>query len=940
MGMKRLSLGLGWPGIRLPHRVLAIFLALGCWTVAICGQEVCSELASIQDLLVDQENEAAGFLIQPCLDRAIKRDGSPEHLAEIWRTASWWAVQSGRQAQALSFAEKAVALFSEFDDPGEKARVLQELGNSHFYLGHYDRAEDSFRYARSFAKESADHDLYQTVIKDLGVTLGSQGAFDEAIGMLRLVDNKSHDAKSSALAVSVLGNLSGYYRRLGFRELAYDSLQEALSVAQTRGVDHEIADIMLRIGHLWWRAGEVEQARDAFSVALRHSHRSGFGSQSWLLNSARDAELELDRFPEALAYARQALEYSSSIGNRQQMVYDLLGLADVLLESGDLSGESYLQQIESMEVVLDPGDRMWLRKLRADGERVRGDHDAEVAYLDQALSDLRLTITDRVKAGAISVAERESYDPIYRRAVEALTRRSRPEDWERAFSLVSESREFARGRESTGRQDQLTLRSDRSEDAHYQKLWKQRQSLRREMEKVESFPLERFQDLVDLEIEIAGHEKIMESGLPSAFNPEPLRLEKTLKRLGPQTVLLNFFRTEVFWVVWVLTEDGLKGRILPGDPEEIDGRVEGLRKLFEKGSREGWRPVAGRLYGDLVEPILGDFAGRRQVIVVPDGPLVGFPFETLLAPDGSSQEHLVERWAISYAPSARVWLERAPGVEDRIEEKILSYGYSPPARESGVGQGRQLRFNLYREVGRPLGPLPGVREELELIRQLSPQSVVVENLKATESHFRTLDHSKFTLMHFAGHALVGETAADQSALVLAPERKGALEDGFLRAPEIRHLKVEAELVVLSACKTLLGPERQSTGLTGLSDAFLSAGAHSVLATAWEVEDRAALLFMRRLYHYLSRGYSKAEALRRAKVDSIEEGLSPTLWAPFILVGDGDATLNLKAPRNPPAPWWMWSLGLSLSVFGLTLLGINDWRQRSPLATRKFKPGGI
>ena len=505
--------------------------------MAVCGQEACSELPTIQQLLLDQENEAVESLINPCLEQVDQGDVPPGRQGEIWRTATWWAVQSGHHEEALGFGKRAVVLLPLLEDPAEKARILQELGNAYFFQNQYYRAEDSFRYARGFAEKSGDEELYRTVTKDLGVALGSRGAFAEAIGILRLVDDKSEKAKTSALAVSVLGNLSGYYRRLGFRELAYDSLLEALEVAQNRQVDHEIADIMLRIGHLWWGAGEVKQARDAFEEALEHSHHSNFGSLSWLLSSARDAELELGRYPEALAYGREALEYSSAIGNRKQMVYDLFGMADVLLESGDRSGESYLGQIEALGSSLDSWDRIWLHKLQGDAERLKGDTDSEITHLRSAMTGLRRAFAHWSERDEPSGWERAAYDPIFRRNVEALTRRSNPGDWEEAFSVVSEGRDFARGgeRRQFGNPTGDTLGP--VDDPDYRRLWNRRQSLRREMEGPETLPLDRFQELVDLELEIAAGEKTMAVGSSHGFEFRSLAGEKLHARLDSKTVL-------------------------------------------------------------------------------------------------------------------------------------------------------------------------------------------------------------------------------------------------------------------------------------------------------------------------------------------------------------------------------------------------------------------
>jgi CHAT domain-containing protein len=116
--------------------------------------------------------------------------------------------------------------------------------------------------------------------------------------------------------------------------------------------------------------------------------------------------------------------------------------------------------------------------------------------------------------------------------------------------------------------------------------------------------------------------------------------------------------------------------------------------------------------------------------------------------------------------------------------------------------------------------------------------------------------------------------------------QGSREDGLLQVYEILNLRVESDLVILSACETALGREQQGEGLTGLTQAFLHAGAASVVASLWKVDDRSAADFMI-AFHRRLKSSSKAEALRRARLDLISKGGSfshPYYWAPFVLVG--------------------------------------------------------
>jgi CHAT domain-containing protein len=161
-----------------------------------------------------------------------------------------------------------------------------------------------------------------------------------------------------------------------------------------------------------------------------------------------------------------------------------------------------------------------------------------------------------------------------------------------------------------------------------------------------------------------------------------------------------------------------------------------------------------------------------------------------------------------------------------------------------------------------------------------------------------LDLTQYRILHFATHAVVGDEVKwiSQPALILSPEGAGKGDDGVLKMAEIFNLRLNADLVVLSACETARGEMSRGEGIVGLTSAFLFAGSDSVVASLWNVNDESTSLFMEHFYTALKEGLTKAEALRKARCElmqmrikenatSEEESLaSPYFWAPFILVG--------------------------------------------------------
>lgn len=171
--------------------------------------------------------------------------------------------------------------------------------------------------------------------------------------------------------------------------------------------------------------------------------------------------------------------------------------------------------------------------------------------------------------------------------------------------------------------------------------------------------------------------------------------------------------------------------------------------------------------------------------------------------------------------------------------------------------------------------------------------------QATVKRVRELPLFRYRMLHFATHGVLEDDAgvATQPALVLSLDSGGENTGSLLQFTDILTLKLNADLVVLSACQTGLGRLRKGEGIIGLTRAFLYAGASSVVVSLWKVQDQSTSLLMEHFYGQLKQGQSKAEALRQAKlavlqatidlkaIDMPQPLASPFFWAPFILIGD-------------------------------------------------------
>jgi CHAT domain-containing protein len=153
--------------------------------------------------------------------------------------------------------------------------------------------------------------------------------------------------------------------------------------------------------------------------------------------------------------------------------------------------------------------------------------------------------------------------------------------------------------------------------------------------------------------------------------------------------------------------------------------------------------------------------------------------------------------------------------------------------------------------------------------------------------------SDFDILHFSLHSAIDRDFPDRSGLVLAPH-SGPDEDDLLQAREIMTLNLNANLVTLSACDGAAGTPEGIAGTDSLVQAFLIAGARSVVASIWSADDAFTAALMRRFYGNLRRGHDKAEALALADRELLKEwgpAALPVYWAGFRIVGDGDGTIS-------------------------------------------------
>ncbi len=387
--------------------------------------------------------------------------------------------------------------------------------------------------------------------------------------------------------------------------------------------------------------------------------------------------------------------------------------------------------------------------------------------------------------------------------------------------------------------------------------------------------------------------------------------EDVTKILDRDTVLLEYFTGSDFIACWALARNEIRAFVFR-KPARIWDEIEDYQAALMnpsipfKASRpvsdetaNGEGPVARgkHLFEQLVAPALQGAERAKRLIIIPDGPLARLPFEALVTSvSGETPAYLVDRFAVSYAPSATVFAAvKASPKKATFSKKLFAmgrptYGWNnrgptEPRPEELLALARHgsIDENLARLrqtggfEGITLDDLPGTGQEVDDIgRILKSSEFVFKREQATERRVKEFSRrgtlKEFQYLHFAAHGLVPDTAPGLTSIALTQDQDPS-EDGFLTVGEIYGLELGCDLVTLSACKVGLGQMVRGEGVVGLTRAFLYAGARSVAVTLWSISDNATPVLMKHFYTNLNRGMARDEALQQAKLAMMRENLN-------------------------------------------------------------------
>lgn len=803
-------------------------------------------------------------------------------------------------------------------DPTVEARIFLRMGKIYRLLDRYEEAVENFQLAISKARLANARDLTASAVTNLAEVFDWLADANTSVRYYKQALDLFRQEGDGPKQVEILATLG---------ELAF--LTKDVPPEETRAYFNEAATILAEHFRVSDKDLKESEANE------RRIKRYTTGDENWRLAAALlfqkvgRVSVEAKDLDRSILTLNEALSFHVNLRNTRDISFetakDLYFLAAAYFEKKDFASSlKYLQIAEQIGVRLRTPEIHWvyaaLGRIYAELNETdkarqyyqKGFELLESIQAEQGLQEFKMGVFDKAITAYHSFIEflfdLHQKDHDERHVYEAFHYNERARA--RVFLEMIGNSLARRGptqQTLSSKQEEKTL--DRITTLH-QRLRDPKLDSKTENELLDELTRIRETQRSAILVTKGQHQNYSQATLP-----RPVTGEQIQAVLDSHTVVLEYAPVPQQTILWAITKDQFKAYKL----EDREGAVlvdEYLRTLHAPlmGADEIKKhtELGRQLYRILVEPAEEIIREKRHLIIVPAGLLSYLPFEALIAPDTEKSrleiQYLIKKFEITYAPSASVLVaQRATSVPNRLIHRLPLAAFGDPIyRAEGPSKNdlvQDVKIANMALRGLDLRRLEFAGDEVLRIAQIWGVNRNSEHInlrdKATVDRVRRMDLAKYKIVHFAAHAILADEVKRvfQPALVLSQTENDENKASLLQFSDILGLKLDADLVVLSACDTGLGTLKNGEGIIGLTRAFLYAGASSTVVSLWTVQDQSTSLLMEHFYKNLKRGLSKAEALRQAKLEIMRSKVnlkatgmrqdlaSPFYWAPFILVGD-------------------------------------------------------
>jgi len=794
---------------------------------------------------------------------------------------------------------EAVRLWLQLNDPERAAKALVEIADLCRRMKKYSEALSY--YGQALDSKSLPPALRANALNGRGVIYADLAVRDLAVRYFKLALEQGtsiNDLSAQTIALTGLGDVS---LQKGDWEQSLKYVTQALRLRETNYLDADPALLYLN-GRVSEERGLVDDAERSFDEAAAiYRNTNDLQGQARVLCAQSSLSLFHSRPQVALEQAEEALALMDKVVKAAVRDVDNLNAFELLSHA-------------------------WLRCARA--QRALGLKDRALVSYYKATGFFEgdwIPLYQSNETSAILL--REEAQAAYRENIDLLVEQER---FMEAAGLADS--QLSRALLTFAAEHRAEPRSDKGERAAAQhelsrSIFRSRSHLLASgLSRGRRLRLQKDIEIAEFKIEEIRLQYEMEHIIDRLrWSKFPIAPEKLLAKMAEdQMSLVEFHLGEKRSFVWLYARGKFYFEVL-GSRDEIESAVKSYLRLLTTPPNHLYidtnlaklRAQSKALFGSLFGGLSSHIESGDRLIIVPDGLLHYLPFETLV----QNNRYLIEDHEIGYTPSASVLVQLQDSrghVETGDKMELLAVGdpifgteikpsvtrnasrfrkvsvtrNASPMRKVDTTKARRRPVDVLRDArisrGFQLPPLPRTRDEVEYISTLFQpgRTRLYLGRDSTEGAVKRESLRRYRRLHFATHSLVDESSPSRSAVVLTLDNDPE-EDGFLEVNEIADLDLDCDLVVLSACQTGRGQLLSGEGIVGLSRAFLSAGARSVVVSLWSVSDISTGHLMKSFYQQLAGNLSNAAALRLAKLEMLHgttETRHPYYWAPFIAIG--------------------------------------------------------
>ena len=806
---------------------------------------------------------------------------------------------------------RALPIMEEAGLRDRQGRTLDRLGDLARKTGEIAAAEKLFADALVIVRDVRDLEAEADVLNNHGLLLSSTGRWDDAITMFEQAIPIAEQTGSLDVQSALHHNMGQAYSRLGDFSSSVSAYERSLALKRRMNSPRRIANTLNNMANVYFLMGDLDKAlrtiREALDLWETSGDRLGKSSSLNLLGRMSHAAGDDAR---AVAAFDEALSMAESTHDRRNLANGLTGKAEIDIDRGEAA-----RGLASLE-----------RALVIQRETIDRRGEARVLYLralalqklgrnDEAITSIRdgIGVVEALRDAIARDQLRSSYLATVRDYY----------DLEIALLLQNRSNASAAFGVSERARARTLLEGLAESAAKIRKgvdpvLLAREKMLQRELNARESYRAQLGsdsasraraeaigRDIAELITELHSTEAKIRTASPeyaALQMPEPITAEDVQRHLlDEDTTLIAYHLGSSVSRAWVIDRHSVAVRNLPSEAEidalaldyyrQLSGDRTGLSLSKREALRKKLSASGRRLFDAVVAPVAASIRGKRLLIIA-DGALQYVPFAALPMRSG---EPLITRYEIVYAPSASVIDALRRQQRTARANRVAVFADPVFTRDDprllGVPIAAAQANGVMRDDGRDFPRLRFSREEAQAIVDAASRLDKLEALdfRASKSTLLAADLGRYRVIHFATHGVLDTEHPELSGLVLSLfNAQGKRVDGFLRLHEIYNLDLNADLVVLSACKTALGKEIHGEGLIGLTRGFMYAGASRVVSSVWSVDDRASAILMSRFYtQMLGNKTAPSAALRKAQLSMLREPRwrDPHDWAAFALQGE-------------------------------------------------------